>query len=198
MRPVLYTVLAVFSAIAMISIGTASASAGASVVKHPEVTNLVLNGGFEEPAGCNPLCEYDAGSTAVPHWAIGGNSVDLTNTGYFQAASGSESMDLSGSAPGSVEQTVDTKSGATYQLKWYMAGNPYCGDTTKIMRVYWDGDLIAAPRFNTTGHSPSSMGWVAHDKSVTAHGSKSTIRFADDTPDKSQCGATLDEVSLSR
>lgn len=181
--------LAAATAISMVLSGAAPASATA-------VPNLVKNGGFEEPAGCNPFCEYDAGSTAMPHWVIGGNSIDLVNTGYFQAAFGSQSVDLSGSAPGSVEQTVDTTSGVTYHLKWYMAGNPYCGQPVKTMRVYWNGNLIAAPRFDTTGHSPSDMGWVSHEKKVTAEGSTSTIEFADDTPDMSQCGATLDEVSL--
>jgi choice-of-anchor C domain-containing protein len=192
MRSTFYAAIAAFLAVAAISMavsGAASASATA-------VSNLVKNGGFEEPAGCDPFCEYAAGSTAMPHWVIGGNSIDLVNTGYFQAAFGSQSVDLSGSAPGSVEQTVDTTSGVTYRLKWYMAGNPYCGQPIKIMDVYWDGTLIAAPRFNTTGHSPSDMGWVSHERQVTAEGSTSTIEFADATPDMSECGATLDEVSL--
>jgi hypothetical protein len=132
----------------------------------------------------------------MPHSVVGGNSIDLVNTDYFQAAFGSQSVNLSGSAPGSVEQTVDTTSGVTYHLKWYMAGNPYCGQPVKIMHVYWDGNLIAAPRFDTSGHSPSDMGWVSHEKKVTAEGSTSTIEFADATPDMSECGATLDEVSL--
>jgi choice-of-anchor C domain-containing protein len=162
-------------------------------------SNLIVNGSFEEPSiwQTNPFVEYDAGSTAMPGWTVGGNSIDLVGQNYWQAENGDQSVDLSGSAPGSVSQTVGTTPGANYTLSWYMAGNTNCGQTIKTMNVFWDGTLIDSPTFNTAGHSNTSMGWVQHQLNVTAAGASSAVEFADATPDMSPCGATLDNVSLT-
>lgn len=181
---------------AMAVIGTASASITRNIAGHKETTNLVLNGSFERP-DCSPAyCEFDGGSTAIPHWVVGGNSVDVAS--YWQPARGSQSVDLSGSASGSVRQKVATTLGDTYALKWYLAGNSACGQPIKTMHVYWNGKLVDSLKFNTTGHNGSDMGWVSRDITVKAKGSTSTIEFADATPDHSACGATLDAVSLKQ
>lgn len=161
-------------------------------------TNLIENGSFESPSiwQSNLLVEYDAGSTVMPGWTVGGNSVDLVGENYWEAEDGDQSVDLSGSAPGSVSQAVATTAGANYTLTWYMAGNTNCGQSIKTMDVYWDGTLVDAPTFNDTGDSTTSMGWVQLQLNVTATGSSSVVEFADATPDMSQCGATLDNVSL--
>lgn len=172
--------------------GTASAST--RVVAAGE--NLIQNGGFEMPSCDASSCEYGAGSTAIPGWTVGGNSVDIVPSGYFQAFKGNQSLDLSGSASGTVTQDVSTVSGRKYTLKWHLAGNPYCGQATKTMDVYWDGTLAGSFDFDTTGHSPSSMGWVGRHLTVTAAGTTSSVEFSDATPDDSACGATLDAVKL--
>jgi hypothetical protein len=127
---------------------------------------------------------------------VGGNSVDVTSNSYWQPAKGSQSVDLSGSASGSVKQKVATTLGDTYVLKWYLAGNTACGQSIKKMHVYWNGKLVDSVQFNTTGHTPADMGWVSRHITVEAKGSTSSIEFADATPDHSPCGAVLDAVSL--
>jgi choice-of-anchor C domain-containing protein len=160
--------------------------------------NVIVNGSFESPSiwQTNQLVEYEAGSTAIPGWSIGGNSIDLVGENYWQAEDGDQSIDLSGSAPGSVSQTVATTPGQNYTLTWYMAGNTNCGQAIKTMDVSWNGTLVDAPTFNDSGDSNGSMGWEQMQLNVTATGASSVVEFADATPDMSECGATLDNVSL--
>jgi choice-of-anchor C domain-containing protein len=160
--------------------------------------NLIQNGSFESPSiwQTNSVVDYLAGSTAMPDWTIGGNSIDLVGENYWDAEDGDQSVDLSGSAPGSVSQSLATTAGTNYTLTWYMAGNTNCGQPVKTMDVYWDGALVDAPTFNDSADSSTSMGWVELQLNVQATGSSSAVEFADATPDQSQCGATLDNVSL--
>jgi large repetitive protein len=161
-------------------------------------TDLVVNGSFENPSiwKGNPFVTYYAGSTAMPGWTVGGNSVDLTGENYWDAEDGDQSVDLSGYAPGSVSQTISTTPGANYTLTWYMAGNPICGQPVKTMHVLWNGTLVDSPSFDDSGHSVTSMGWTQEQLNVTATGASSVVEFADATPDMSRCGSTLDNVSL--
>ena len=159
--------------------------------------SLIENGLFEHPVVCpTSFAEYDAGSKAMPGWVVGSNSVDLVYQNYFVAANGKQSVDLSGSAPGSVTQSVGTRAGSRYTLSWDMAGNPVCGQAVKTMDVFWDGKLVDAPTFSIVGHSVRSMGWVKKQLVVRATGDRSTVEFADATPDHSECGAVLDNVAL--
>lgn len=159
--------------------------------------NLVMNGAFGEPA-CTGVCEFGAGNTGIPHWTVGGNSVDVVSANYSEPAAGSQSIDLSGSGSGTLTQVVATTTGASYILKWEIAGNPVCGQQIKTMDVYWDGVLADTLKFSTADHNVTSIGWVTRQIKVTANSSASSIQFADATPDDSWCGATLDDVSLVR
>ena len=144
---------------------------------------------------CPQNCTFSGGSTAIPHWTAGSDSIDIVPASYWQPAGGNQSVDLAGLAPGSLTQSVATTAGATYILSWYMAGNP-AGPKIKVMNVYWNGTLIHSYRFDITGHSPSSMGWVRRQVTVTATGPASSIEFADATPHPSVFGPALDRVAL--
>ncbi len=188
------------------AIGPARASGHtpAAVVK-----NLVRNGSFESPKispACanggesNPtpgICTYFGGSTGVSDWTVGSDSVDMTSAPVWKAAAGSQSIDLSGDGPGSLTQKVATARGKKYILRWAGAGNWDCGQKIKSMVVYWDGAIVKATNFNTSGHSGTKMGWVSNQVTVAATGKTSTIEFADATADRSICGSTLDNVSLT-
>ena len=187
-------------------------SAAASATRHPArrvaAPNLVKNGSFESPVVSSPclnggqgnptpgICTYFGGSTGIPGWTAGSNSVDVSAASVWKAAAGHQSIDLSGDGPGSLKQVIATIKGKHYILRWAMAGNWDCGQKVKSMVVYWDGSIVKALNFNTAGHEPSSMGWVYTQVTVTAEGRSSAIEFADATADQSICGATLDNVSL--
>lgn len=77
-----------------------------------------------------------------------------------------------------------------------MAGNVACGQAVKTMHVFWEGRLIDSPTFDIAGHTDANLGWVHKQIDVTARSRASVVGFADATPDVSECGATLDNVSL--
>ena len=109
-----------------------------------------------------PGRHFGPGSTSIPGWTVGGNSVDDPSKSYWQAPPGcSYSVDLSGTAPGSLAQTVSTTPGTSYLLQWYMSGNNYCGKTIKTIHVLWDGNLVGTPTFNLIGTpTQPSMKWA--------------------------------------
>jgi hypothetical protein len=98
--------------------------------------------------------------------------------------------------PGSISQTITTTPGQKYILKWEGAGEPGGGQAVKTMHVFWDGQLVAKPTFDTTGRSLPDVGWKALQVVVTATSPTSTIEFADATPDKSFWGSMVADVSL--
>ena len=185
----------------------ALASPPSNEVSATPSANLLVNGSFESPAitPCSPAYNCVPGfeeftptpGTPIPGWLIGGNSVDLTND-HWQAEDGSQSLDLAGSAPGSVAQTVTTVVGETYTLSWWMAGNPDGppADVEKTMAVDWDGTQVAEPSFNITGDTDASMGWVEGQVNVTATSTSSTVDFADESEASTAFGAVIDNVSL--
>lgn len=187
----------------------ARASGASADISPATAGNLVKNGSFESPKvapNCanggesNPtpgICTYFGGSRGIPDWTVGSNSVDMVASSLWKAAAGSQSIDLSGDAPGSLTQTVATVKGKKYILRWANAGNWDCGQKIKSMVVYWDAAIVKATNFNTAGHSGAKMGWVYYQVTVEATGKTSTIEFADATADQSLCGATLDNVSLT-
>jgi choice-of-anchor C domain-containing protein len=189
----------------VIRVAAALLLAAAALTVIPAVTgaraadaNLIVNGSFEDPSvwQTSAVTEYAAGATDMPGWTVGGNGVDLVGETYWNAEDGDQSLDLSGTAPGSVTQAVTTTPGANYTLTWYMAGNTNCGQAIKTMDVSWDGTVVDSPSFDDSGDSGTSMGWVELQLNVTAASASSTLEFADATPDGSQCGSTLDNVSL--
>ena len=141
----------------------------------------------------------------IPGWTVGGDSVDLMGSTYFKlpsaSSSGSQAVDLSGSAPGSLTQTISTTPGTSYTLTWYEAGNPDCGQSLKVMHVAWGNKplakLIASPSMSTKGRTRSDMGWSQRSQTVVASSALSVLGFADATPDQSACGPVVADISLT-
>ena len=174
-------------------------------------TNLIQNGGFtsySDPGNgidYGGFVEYPGGSTSITNWTVGGSSVDLTFPGHWQeppAAPGSLSVDLAGSAPGSLSQTIATTPNETYTLSWDMAGNPDGGTGVKTMAVYWNGapvdpSPVDVPSFDVTNAiTDASMGWLEEQVNVTATSSSTTVEFADTSTPQSAYGAVLGNVSV--
>lgn len=197
-------------AFAIVTSGGSAVAASARPAPMSAARNLVNNGSFERPVVASPclnggatnptpgICTYFGSSTGIPGWTVGSNSVDVNSRAVWKPAAGHQSIDLSGDGPGSLAQGIRTTRGAHYVLRWAEAGNWDCGQKVKSMVVYWNGAIVAALNFNTSGHGPSKMGWSYHQVKVKAVTSRSEIEFADATADQSLCGATLDNVSLKR
>jgi hypothetical protein len=159
----------------------------------------VTNGGFSQPVVSAALMYqgYAAGSAAIPGWTVGGDGVEVYASSFMQHPVGTTSeVRLFGSGPGSISQTIATTPGKTYVLRWYGAGEPGGGQAVKTMHVFWDGKLVAAPTFDTTGRSFTDMGWKALKLTLKAISPTSTVEFIDATPDKSFWGSMVTGVSL--
>ncbi len=182
---------------------TNSVPSGAVAASAP---NLVVNGDFSRPVQQKNSYEtvYPA-AQKIPGWTVGGDSVDLMGSTYFTlpsgSSSGSQAVDLSGSAPGSLTQTISTTPGTSYELTWYEAGNPDCGQSLKVMHVAWGNKplakLIASLSMSTKGRTRSNMGWSQKSQTVVASSALSVLGFADATPDQSACGPVVADVSLT-
>ena len=59
------------------------------------IQNIVTNGDFEIPVVSWPHVTYSAGQT-FSGWTVESGSIEQIAAGYWQAASGSQSVDLSG------------------------------------------------------------------------------------------------------
>jgi hypothetical protein len=144
---------------------------------------LVVNGGFE---------------TGLDHWTQVANGVDLVDTTFFAAHSGTYSVDLNSYAVGGVTQNLTTVAGQRYTLSFWMAGNPdpnkqFCwvSPTDPSWMLYklsvrWAGRVVASATFdNTHGvDTAAHMGWARHTYTLTAPaGSATLLEFDSVAPD---------------
>jgi choice-of-anchor C domain-containing protein len=155
--------------------------------------NLLTNGDFEAAAITGGFTTLPGGSPTLTGWTVGGAGVDLIHN-YWQAASGTQSLDLSALSAGSVSQTVPTMVGASYSLFFHMAGNPAGGNALKEMIVAITGQSDNTQQFNVTGLSQTNMGWSQRSLSFVAAAPNTTITFTSST--NNPFGPALDNVRL--
>ncbi|HMK97685.1 MAG TPA: hypothetical protein VK425_09085 [Acidimicrobiales bacterium] len=191
-----------FSASTMTASLAAGAGAVGARVSLPglPIPNLVDNGGFSRPLLSSGWVPEVPPKQALPGWTVGGTGIDVVSGSWWTPPLGApQSINLAtpSGGPGTLTQMVRTTSGWSYRLEWYAAGDEDCGQSPKVMHVFWGGALVASPSMSTAGHSHSSMGWALKRQIVVASGPNSALMFADATPDKSACAAALAKVSLA-
>jgi choice-of-anchor C domain-containing protein len=155
-------------------------------------TNIVNNGSFEN-TGCGPLFDtvFTPDSTTITGWTVGLDSIDWI-CGYWTAQDGSNSIDMSGNAAGSISQDLTTIAGAVYDVKFYMSGNTDSGNIIKQLTA--TAAASSGPfTYDTTGN-PSGTDWELKTFPFTATGATTTLTFTSDEPNA--YGAALDNVSV--
>jgi choice-of-anchor C domain-containing protein len=157
--------------------------------------NLITNGGFELPPGVYPYMVF-SGGLRLPGWTIESGTVEIVGT-YWQAAEGSQSLDLNGifEEIGTIYQDIATVPGERYKIRFAYAGNPECGPVVKTTKVFWNDEELATVSFDTTGHSFTNMRWTYYEYEVTTSKAASRLRFQSTT--SSFCGPTLDDISVA-
>jgi choice-of-anchor C domain-containing protein len=184
-----------------------TAAALTLVASAANAQNIVSNGSFELPAlnaGTN-WTTYGVG-TGIPNWTITNGSVDLIRS-YWQAADGSQSLDMNGNSPATISQMLSTQIGSTYNLSFFLAGNPD-GRFDKQLNVYWNNVLVGgtAQTFVQGSNTHASMGWTQLSfAGLTANAASTELRFegldsgtAQDHPSHAYIGAALDDVSVQQ
>ena len=157
--------------------------------------NLITNGSFE--TGTNPpssgFTVLTSSSTAIDGWTITNGSVDWVAT-YWQPSDGYRSLDMNGSAPGTIlSDFFTTTVGQQYDVSFDMAGNTYGGTSIKHLTLTV-ADVSQNFAFNMTGHDSTNMGWTTMYSSFTATGTQSQLQFSGWSSDSQYHGAALDNV----
>ncbi|MEU5783415.1 DUF642 domain-containing protein [Micromonospora lupini] len=158
----------------------------------PAAAAVVFADGFENPAIAGDFTEYAAGQQFGP-WTVTTGTVGLTRD--WEAAEGDQSLDLNGFSPGAVARTLPTRLLTTYRVSYALAGNPDNGPLVATGRVTANGQVIDSFSFDTTGHTPSAMGYVYRTTYFTNVLSATTVlQFASTTQDA--FGPVIDDVRV--
>lgn len=154
-------------------------------------TNIVANGGFEDTIISGDTAgsgyqQFNAVSNGISDWTVQTNSVDLITSPY-RVYEGSQALDLSGIANGTIFQTLNTVANQTYDLVFYFNHNG--GETTTLSGKVSVGSLTGST-FSHTG-----FGWTKFSSSFVASGNDVLTFSALDTV--SNGGVILDSISVS-
>ena len=168
----------------------------AAVAALPAAANAApfVNGSFE--SGTNPgvFTPLAAGSTAITGWTVGGDSVDYIGT-YWNAQSGSRSVDLSGNAPGSIFQTFDTVLGQVYNVTFFLGANGDGPPPSKTVSVSATGNAASNYAVGSTPFPPNVTAWSPFNYIFTATGTSTTLTFT--STGTTAYGAALDNVNVT-
>ncbi|MEU7430968.1 choice-of-anchor C family protein [Streptomyces sioyaensis] len=169
------------------------AASSAAAVSHFD------DGSFETPkVAPNSFHTFTTGQSIGP-WKVTSGSVDVKDAGYWQAAEGDQSLDLSGTESGAVSQTFATKPGIRYTVTYSLAGNPHPeGPTLKTGKVLIDGQNVQDFSFDTTGKTYRNMGYVTREVTFVGTGASTTLTFAGTTTPNTASGAVIDDVTVER
>lgn len=166
--------------------------------------NLVVNGDFEAPDTEGKIITTLAGNE-LPGWTIdAGGDIQLISSAYWQTAGGVQSIDMAGTTPANIRQTLNTIPGENYELTFWIAGNPdgnakNMGYEQKELVIAWDGaELSPAHPFDTTGKTRNDMGWTKVTvPNLRATSPTTELVFITALP-SGPYGIALDEVSVER
>ena len=140
------------------------------------------NGSFEgsgfvdtDPANRPGWMTLIAGSTLIPGWTVV-TAVDWQTT-WIAPADGLKSVDLNDYSQGSIAQTFDTIPGQQYDVRFALCGNTYDLPAIKVLQVSAAGQSTQY-QFDTTGHTPTSPGYIDTDFYFSANSTATTLLFA--------------------
>ncbi|MFI2368201.1 choice-of-anchor C family protein [Streptomyces sp. NPDC018833] len=194
----LYAVLAAAGLLA--GVGAAAASPAhsahsAATAAVQAATTAFTNGSFETPAAPpNFFASFFAGQT-MGLWRVESGSVDLVDDGFWEAAEGSQSVDLNGGTAGTVSQTFTTEPGTKYTVTYSLAGNPGGAPTVKTGEARIDGQNFQDFTFNTAGKTFADMGYVTRQFTFVATDTSTKLTFAS-TSGPSAYGPVIDDVKV--
>jgi hypothetical protein len=162
--------------------------------------NLVQNGGFESPFITGNVTL--SGCPAAFVWCVGQGNVDLIQS-FWQPGEGRQSIDLNGTAAGSLFQDLVTTPGELYDISFLVSGHPE-GDPTKTMELFWgETDLGSFTWTVGPDQSLSDMLWsrlIIRDILATSTTTRlefrsTTTSLCGSVPEPA-CGFALDEVGV--
>lgn len=153
------------------------------------------NGSFELPApGAAGIAFIGlvAPNDSITGWTVESGSIKWVGSGW-QAEDGNSSIDMNGLGAGTLSQTFDTVANTSYEVAFYMAGNPGGTDPLKSFEVSAPGfDQVFT--FDTTGKSTTDMGWTNLSFTFSATSDAAKLTFT--SLEEGLFGAALDNVRV--
>lgn len=142
------------------------------------VSAQVVNGSFETGDDPGIFSTRIPGDTDIANWTVTAGSIDYIGT-YWQAAEGSRSIDMNGTEAGAISQTIPTVIGATYDVTFYISGNPDGGPALKEMAVGATGAAAQNYSYDTSaeGNTKADMKWSPRTYSFLATGASTVLTF---------------------
>jgi choice-of-anchor C domain-containing protein len=159
-----------------------AAIAGFASVPAQAAVNLITDGNFDAPLSAGTFTTFSATQsfgTGNP-WTVSSGSIDEIGN-YWQAPStGGGSVDLSGSAAGAIQQSFNAAAGS-YNLQFFLSGNPDGGPATKEITVSVGG--VTQDFFYTLGgtNSKSNMNYILETLAFHSAGGSNLVSFTSDT-----------------
>ncbi len=188
-----------------------TACAIALVVSNSTSANSILNGSFETPT-VTSINQYQTillGSEPAGFgWKIISGNVDAVISGTFFASSaidGLQFLDLDGTVPGGIAQSIVTIPGDTYVLNFAYANNPNgttgatvpAGATARVTDTQSSNDLVSTLLLIHGSSTAIAPDWATSGPIMfVAIGSNTTVSFTSDDTSGSG-GIFLDAVSLN-
>jgi choice-of-anchor C domain-containing protein len=155
----------------------------------------ITNGSFETPIVGGNYNTLGAGDLSLTGWDIGGNSIDHIGS-YWNAADGSQSVDLNGSDLGSISQTISgLTNGQQYTVSFNIAATPGYGTQTVDVSF---GSTSQSYSLTDTG-SLSSMNWAVRTIVFVADATGTALlKFAGTSNGgNNAAGMALDNVTIA-
>ena len=105
---------------------------------------------------------------------------------------------MNGTNPGAIAQTFATIAGATYNVSFYLSGNPDGGTGPKTLTVAASGNAKLPYTFTVTASTThSSMGWIKESYTFTATTDSTDLSFAGD-PAAGAFGPVIADVTVAQ
>ncbi len=155
--------------------------------------NLVFNGDFESPDAGHSFKTYRFGQT-FGGWTVESGTVDHVGL-FFTAASGIQSVDLSGDRPGVIYQDLATAPGQSYLLQFALAAPLEDAPPLRQFHVWWGSQLVESVTFEPQpGNTQVHPFWVNKEFTVRAETRVTRLRFVSRT--LGVFGPLIDNVSV--
>ncbi len=159
---------------------------------------LIINGSFETcvPVFSGEFQNYPYPSTNITGWMVSRGDLDIHQYPPWKTPDGKQCIDLNGYNAGSLKQSFATEPGATYRVKFIVAGN-FMGDGAIKPFFVRAAGQSKSMQFDTTAMGKDNLAWRDATFEFTAKEAKSTLEFGSLMP-KGNGGAMIDSVSVRK
>ncbi|MFN7890247.1 MAG: DUF4347 domain-containing protein, partial [Pirellula sp.] len=155
--------------------------------------NIASDGQFLIGSVSGSWTQYNSGQT-FGGWTVSQANVELLTSSFMSIPSGGRAVDMDGTAPGAISQTLTTVAGNTYTVRFMMSANDN-GVATKSLELSVGGVTSNYSITTTSGHSLSSPDWVEQSYTFTATGTSTVLQFRS-LSESGGWGAILADVAV--